>query len=201
MIGLIHRCLVEVSIKKRYFFVLGLPRSRTAWFSNFLTYGPSWCYHEELVKHANFESLKKKLDSRPEQIVGISDTLGILLYKELKEYFPEAKFILIKREVVEVEESAERLGLQSQDMLEIGGAALDAAIENFDEKRCLMVRFSRVNEMAPTAWKFITGTQADPERVEALNLLNVQIHDVMKMLRDVDKDRVNTLFETEHKGD
>ena len=44
----------------RNFFVLGLPRSRTAWLANFLTYDGYFCFHEGIDGCRSIDDYKKK---------------------------------------------------------------------------------------------------------------------------------------------
>jgi len=90
---------------KNYFFILGLPRTRTSWLANLFTYTNSFCYHEALKFCTSISELKKLLDNHEEHNVGNSDCSIIKYYHEISLAFPNAKYVLIQRKPSEVVES------------------------------------------------------------------------------------------------
>lgn len=78
------------------YIVTGLPRSKTAWIANFLTVGDSFCFHE------GFNRGVFHVDSK---IVGIADSGACINHKEIRDRFPNAKWVIVKRDVEEVNKS------------------------------------------------------------------------------------------------
>lgn len=90
---------------KNYFFIIGLPRTRTSWLANLFTYGNSFCYHEAFKFCTSVAELKHLLDDHQEQNVGNSDCSMIKYFEEISNTFPNAKYVLIERNPAEVIES------------------------------------------------------------------------------------------------
>jgi hypothetical protein len=90
---------------KNYFFILGLPRTRTSWLANLFTYDNSFCYHEALKYCRSIEEFKLLLEENHEMNVGNSDCSMISYFDEILKYFPDAKYVLIERKPAEVVES------------------------------------------------------------------------------------------------
>lgn len=79
------------------FFIVGLPRSRTAWFSAFLSGGDVTCHHELLRKCARPEEFAWKLAETPTPIVGDADSILPAAYYRIKESLPKHKLVFIVR--------------------------------------------------------------------------------------------------------
>ena len=93
----------------RPFLVCALPRSRTAWVANFLTYGQVYCAHElcTVVRSvAEVPYLLRRLGTR---YAGNADTAQALILPQLREVLPTAPVVVIRRPVAEVVESLEAL--------------------------------------------------------------------------------------------
>lgn len=76
------------------FVVLGLPRSRTAWLSHFLTYGPWHCGHEELRHMRSLEDAKSWL-SQP--FTGSCETALAPFWRTLLKLRPDVKVVVVRR--------------------------------------------------------------------------------------------------------
>jgi|TARA_R100001530_G_scaffold120868_3_gene88210 hypothetical protein len=109
-----------------YFFILGLPRSRTAWLSNWFTTRDSICLHDpsRLCAKSGAKQLHSILhksdafipwngwydDTTPKRnYYGSADSVNGWWFSELENLFPNAKFALIERNYDEVAVSCERL--------------------------------------------------------------------------------------------
>lgn len=86
----------------RPFIIYALPRSRTAWLSNFLTYGDWFCGHEKAINMRNLEDVKAYF-SRPN--VGAVETAAAQGYYLLRYLVPNIREIVILRPVNEVVDS------------------------------------------------------------------------------------------------
>jgi hypothetical protein len=88
------------------FFITGLPRSRTAWFSVAAQHSKSICFHEPTVYMKNWRQLKSLWTDKG-MSVGVSDSgLGMMLPRILDEVKP--KTLIIRRPLTEVVRSIER---------------------------------------------------------------------------------------------
>ena len=68
------------------FHITGLPRSRTAWLANMLSFGPSYCYHEALSHVNSMDELTDLMMARGFPFVGNCDS-GIPMFSD--EYLAE----------------------------------------------------------------------------------------------------------------
>src|SRR5688572_17414594 len=89
-------------------FLTGLPRCRSAFFSNLLTCGDSFVYHDGFDGCDTFDDFKSKMDI-PYRVVGNSDPANVLFWKDIVAAYPDAVWIVIKRDVNEVHKSVNNL--------------------------------------------------------------------------------------------
>lgn len=82
---------------KRFFFVFGMPRCRTAWLSVLLTGRDSFCFHEGTGLRATFAEYAEMLRARPESCVGDSSPALAEHMESLIAEFPEARFLIVRR--------------------------------------------------------------------------------------------------------
>lgn len=80
--------------------IVSLPRTRTAWVANYLTYGPSWCAHDALKDCDSIGQVELWLDgipaSRPHlRSIGVSDSGLALFYPLWKDRFPHARIVVL----------------------------------------------------------------------------------------------------------
>jgi hypothetical protein len=94
------------------FFIASLPRSRTAWLANFLTYGPSYCFHEPM-NQVPLSQYPWLLGSVGTEFSGASDSVNSLVMDQLIDMFPVAKIVVIRRDIFKVRESLKNAGLPS----------------------------------------------------------------------------------------
>ena len=90
------------------FFVTGLPRSRTAWLANFLTYGPLTCLHDEFRHLDNPRDLEQLFTAAGGPCVGHADPANVLFQDALISAFPAAMWVVIERDPTQAQRSAER---------------------------------------------------------------------------------------------
>lgn len=87
------------SLMKRPFFVIyALPRSRTAWLSRFLSYGDWQCLHEQAILLRDVHDMKQLL-ACPR--LGVAETAAGPGWRLLKHYAPNHQAIVIRRPVGE----------------------------------------------------------------------------------------------------
>lgn len=90
----------------RKFFVLGLPRSRTAWLARFLSYGDWNCGHEELRHMRSLDDIRSWL-SQP--CVGSAETGAAPWWRLMERYAPDARIVVVRRPPGESVESLMRI--------------------------------------------------------------------------------------------
>lgn len=90
---------------KRFFFVIGMPRTRTAWMSVLLSQGDSICLHEGTKNFPTFAAYAAHLRSLPYAAVGDSNSTLVFNIQELLEEFPDADIWFINRDHTEALES------------------------------------------------------------------------------------------------
>jgi hypothetical protein len=148
------------------FFITGYPRSRTTWFSQFFTEMGVPCGHDRLGKE---NSLDEYLQSS--ETIGDSDS-GLLFFPNLNEIAPDAKVILIERDIGEVIKSLHN---------KYGGAydssipLLRIAFENFKQNtKHLHVRYEDINNRLQEIWEYVTDLPYDKDKAKALTMINIQ---------------------------
>jgi hypothetical protein len=96
------------------FFIVGLPRSRTAWFAEYFTAMGHKCHHE-FLKHC-----KSRDDFYNEMGKGVGDSDCMLSLTNFQEKFPSAPTLIVHRPIGSIMKSAEKLGIDaSKDLLVI----------------------------------------------------------------------------------
>lgn len=83
---------------KNYFFIIGLPRSRTSWLANFFTIENAFCYHEATRFCHELSDLKSLMDKNKSKYVGNSDPALLFLINEVMDLFPNCKIVIIDRD-------------------------------------------------------------------------------------------------------
>lgn len=144
------------------YFVVGLPRSRTAWLANFLTYDGNFCYHEGLNGCSSIEEYKEKLGNNK------GDSCTGLPLIDLEGEFPEAPKLIIESDVQDSVEFAKNMY----------GFDLTKELTDFkckmDSMKGMRVKLENINDSLEDIWKYLIGTPYDKERGDMLSNMNVQ---------------------------
>lgn len=155
-----------------HFFITGLPRSRTAWFSNFLTFGNSFCWHDGFDGLENFEGFKVRMNLDGCENVGNSDPANLLFWREISFWYPKARWVVIRRPFEEVVKSCSKFGID-RSFLEFSWGhliaienALDPLVVKFDD-----LDFSAVDQVAD--WLHVKV--GPPTRTSQLCRMNIQV--------------------------
>jgi len=167
----------------KYFFIMGLPRSRTAWLSNWFTHQQSICTHDasRFTKQGvkTIRRILHKADSftSKRQYYGSSDSVNGWWYDELVQKFPDARFALIERNLDEVSDSCLHL-FNDPCIKEL--KALQTVHESLKlESNVKTVAFDRLNHPAVVQdlQRWLTpGIAFDYARFEMLNGLDITIN-------------------------
>lgn len=94
------------------FIIYGLPRSRTAWLSHFLSIGDFKCYHESTAYMRTIDDLKSWL---AQDYTGTAETAAAPGWRLINHYRPDIKQVVIRRPMSQVVAS-----LLNQDLSMIG---------------------------------------------------------------------------------
>lgn len=126
------------------FLVIGLPRSRTAWLSRFLTYRQWTCGHEEL-RHARSLDDVRAWASQP--FVGTCETTAAPFWRLFETLAPGMRIVTIRRDIPAVIDSLMALAPDcgfafDRATLETTLAALSRKLDQVEARtRCLSVAF------------------------------------------------------------
>lgn len=90
----------------RPFLIYALPRSRTAWMSNYLTYGGWTCHHDRSITLANFDDAVRMLRTPR---TGSAETAAAPAWHLLHEAIADLRAVVVKRPVDQVLASMRRL--------------------------------------------------------------------------------------------
>lgn len=143
----------------KHFFIAALPRSRTKWLSNFLTYGGAFCCHEgEYFDQASGYTY-----------LGDANTTFCLYGVPC-----EGPIVVIRRNKNDVIESLIRIFGYPDKMPEIVGL-LETGLNNING---LHINYNDINERLEEIWQYcIPSIQYDPLRAEALKKSRIEVND------------------------
>jgi len=126
------------------FVVCSLPRSRSAWLSNFLTYGDWYCGHEQLRYMRSLEDVKAWL-AQPN--TGSCETGAAPFWRLLKKYAPDTRVAVIRRPVPDVVESLRKVGWHG-DQVASNMTAFDRKLDQIEQRlpNVLSVQFEDLEQ-------------------------------------------------------
>ena len=162
------------------FFVIGLPRSRTAWLANFLTQD-RFCFHEGLNNCHNIEEYKQKLG----EDYGDSST-GLMLL-DMNTEFPNAPKVIIEGRTKEaIEFGHKTYGLYDPNYVNF----LNERMSKIEGMR---IHFDEIDDKLPIIWEYLIGTPYDKNRADLLKRMNIEIKDPFDFNIDAMNDLCNSL--------
>ncbi len=160
------------------FVVLGLPRSRTAWFSRFLTYRDWYCGHEQLRYMRSLGDVRAWL-SQPN--TGTAETGAAPFWRIFQKYSPGIKILTVRRPIEEVVHSLMNAGLAADHKtLTHMVTALDRKLDQVEGRmpNVLSVKYHELAQenVCAAAFEHCLPYSHDSEWFKALTDLNVQIN-------------------------
>ena len=158
------------------YFILGLPRSRTAWLANFLTYDGNYCHHEAINGCSSVDEYRNKIS-------GCGDSTTNTLMFDYENDFPDSKIVIIHRDVKKSIEFAK--DAFKTDMTEM----LEKANERLDVINGLHILFDDINDRLQDIWGYLFDSEFDEKRAGMLVNLNIQLNDVF----DIDQEALEQL--------
>ena len=177
------------------FFITGLPRTRTAWMSQFFTTNESYCYHEALRKAVTTSKVADTMLCREEYYVGNSDSSLPFYIDDMMEYFPDAPILIIERDVFEVDQSLRNLFGGNHDEILLKTMRQLDRIK--DEYYTVSVNFEELDDPAVVedVWKYlIPAIPFDKGHFERFNELNISINK-KKYMSSITEETVETVNE------
>lgn len=167
------------------FFILCLPRSRSAWLANFLSYGNSHCFHEGLVGCENVQDLRENMEFTGYEVVGNSDCGNILFIDEIIKEFDDAKFVVVHRNAKDVYDELDSIGLPEHGLVQLA----EQKLKEFDVS-AMHVDFNMTTEDASALWEFCTGTKCNKDRLEMLDRMDISVP-VEKQIQRINQNILN----------
>ena len=160
----------------RTFVIFALPRSRTAWLSRFLTYGDWNCGHDEGRHARSLDDIRSWL-SLPN--TGTAETSASPFWRTLKRLRPDARVVVIRRQVSDVIGSLDRLGFTfDRPLMERTLQAHDAKLAQIVRRwpNAIQVSYDELASEATCArvFEFCLPYNHDPIWWEYLDKLNIQ---------------------------
>lgn len=154
--------------------IIAWPRSRTAWLSNFLTYGPSFCFHEAIYLKG-YHRLRTKeeytnlfnLYAKKYQYLGDANTIGLMTQKYT---FKHARVVVIERDLADVEKSLINLGYSNIHF---------PKVVEYPYNETLVVKFEEIDNRLEEIWNFcLPGLKFPQERAVQQCALNIQVNNI-----------------------
>ena len=162
------------------FFIIALPRSRTAWLANFLTNDESFCFHYGIWKYG-VDGIRAKMLALPAKTIGSSDTAAMFYMDKIISVFPGAKIIAIDRNIDDIISSLRRCGLDESPNIEL----MESTFSNAKKFADIIIVYDDINIMADQIWEYVTRTECDMDRLEMLKGMNIQItKETIQMIRN-----------------
>ena len=145
------------------FMILGLPRSRTCWLSNFMTTTAVYCHHELVGYCSSKEEYRDKMDLDYEY-VGDSDTAGLLLHNDY-----DCPKVIIHRDINDVHTSLVKLFGYNKEFL----PSLYKWQGMLKQVDGLHIDFNEIDNNLEQIWKHCVDLPYDKLRAE--KLMNTKI--------------------------
>jgi hypothetical protein len=84
------------------YFITGLPRSRTAWFANYMSYGNSACLHDKFRDVGlDASALNTEMQCTGAAHIGHADPANLFVAEQLMELHPNSRWLVIRRKPLE----------------------------------------------------------------------------------------------------
>jgi len=164
------------------FFITGMPRSKTAWFSAYFTHDNFICHHEQLANEGLISILIHKESDLIRE--GISDSALLNCWEDITISFSRSKWIIIEREFKECRASCLKFGI-SEHIIMSAKKQLDKMIEaKRDDPNCLILPFDFTPMQLEQACDHI-GMQYDHRYSTEMMRMNIQ-------MTIIERDRLRT---------
>lgn len=162
------------------FVIFSLPRSRTAWLSQWLTYGPQTCGHDEVIGRSSVSELAGHLRS----LAGSVETGAVIGWRALRAALPESRFLVLRRDPTEVIMSLHRAGIPYTEELLLEISARDAMLDQLSaEPGVTSIDYGLLGTAGVACWLMeeLLGVEFCPDRWHRMEGLNIQINLLARM--------------------
>ena len=167
-----------------YFFITGLPRTRSAWSSHYFNTEDSYCLHEFTGRLKDISEAKNFLKSKGKLISGSADSALVYYQDEIEKQFGiDVPIVIVKRDTLEVLDSLHKTfpcGILDIKCKEYGDILIDGEIllNNMAERftNVMTIPFNMLSDEATMrdVHRHI-GIPFDKERFEYFDLMNISI--------------------------
>ena len=158
------------------FLILGLPRSRTAWLANFLTYGDVTCTHEGLNGCRTLLEYKRQFKDNS----GDSNT-GLAIF-DFESLFSDFKLIIIDSDIRRSVEFARKIY-----RADIYGQMVKMK-KRLDSLEGLHVALHDIDDRLEEIWDYVSRYQFNEQRAAQLISLDIQVRDPFFIDRDASQE-------------
>ncbi len=160
------------------FVVFALPRSRTAWLSQFLSYGDWTCGHDQLRYMRSLDDVKAWLSLEK---TGTCETGASPFWRLIHKYRSDLQIVTIRRPVEEVVESLVKAGLRTDPaIVRKAMTGLDRKLDQIEGRlpNVLSIPFNSLkNEtVCSVLFEHCTDYVHDAERWKLLDAANIQVN-------------------------
>ena len=145
------------------YFVIGLPRSRTAWLSVFLSQSGNYCHHEGLNGCRNTDDYKRKIGAN-----GDSST-GLMMF-DVHKIYPGAPIVIIEKNNVELKSC---IAWCNNTYMADSKNHIKRIKGLMDNIKGLRVKQCEINDRLPEIWEHLIGTPWDDNYANLQNF-NIQ---------------------------
>lgn len=160
------------------FIVYGLPRSRTFWLSQFLTYKDWQCGHDEIRYVRDMNDIRSYFKQAN---IGTVETAASPFYRLVQHYVPNIKTVIVRRDPIDILRSLSQLNTPcnfeaTEKMLrnqEIKFYQIEKNVPNV-----LSVNFEELNDEATCAkiFEHCLPFKHDPVWYNSIKDINLQVH-------------------------
>ena len=160
------------------FVIFGLPRSRTAWLSRWLSYQGRSVGHDIGIEADSCQGFFDQLCC----LAGTAETGAMFAHRLVRAVLPDARFVTIRRPVSDVLASLGGQGITGQDE-EI--AARDAYLDDLETAGALRVSYAQLGDVCCCAdlFEHLLGVPFDFRWWRAANAVNVQVDMPQRLAR------------------
>ena len=149
------------------FFVIGLPRSRTAWLSLFLTDDKRICYHEGIDGCNSICQYINKIGSN-------GDSSTFLMNLDINKLFPDSPVLIIENDINRTITYTE----------ETYGYYVPMQIYELrykmDKIKGMRIYINEIDDKLELIWKYLRGDKFNKKRAELFSRMNIQVQNPYK---------------------
>jgi len=179
------------------FFITGLPRSRTAWLSNFFTYKDSYCFHELINYGSNYMELHHVMANRAESYIGTADCGVPFYFDDIVQLSELWRLAIVERDPIDVFNSLTAffgtLNDEQKKFFDMSLEKLEILKNRYDPHIIKYEDLDNITEIEHLWYHLIPGLHFDPDRYTMINRMNIQ-PEKKKFLDNLNKENVRQIM-------